>query len=213
MPGAPRKQTGRRAGKGPAQPSRPASPARRAAFAVLLRLEPTRNRPHPPRPDTLLARLEDAAGAAPERLATGRSQENSSSACCAGGAHSTTPSTATRAGRSADSTFPCAPRSGSASTSFATSTGCRPAPRSTSPCPSPPLPPGPARRASSTLSSVPTSGQTTPGPAPAGIGGSICAPGCHIRTGWWTVTLGNSEPKAPDGGWKQATVPQRSSCA
>ena len=65
MPGAPRKKAGRRARKGPAPPSRPASPARRAAFAVLLRLEPTRERPRPPRPDALIARLEDAEGQPP----------------------------------------------------------------------------------------------------------------------------------------------------
>ena len=65
MPGAPRGKTGRRAGKRPAPPSRPASPARRAAFAVLLRLEPTRERPRPPRPDALIARLEDAEGQPP----------------------------------------------------------------------------------------------------------------------------------------------------
>ena len=65
MPGAPRKPTGRRAARGPAEPPRPASPARRAAFAVLLRLEPTRDRPRPPRPDALIARLEDAHGQPP----------------------------------------------------------------------------------------------------------------------------------------------------
>ena len=65
MPGAPRKKAGRRARKGPAPPPRPASPARRAAFAVLLRLEPTRERPRPPRPDALIARLEDAEGQPP----------------------------------------------------------------------------------------------------------------------------------------------------
>ena len=65
MPGAPRKKTGRRARRGPAPASRPASPARRAAFAVLLRLEPTRDRPHPSRPDALIARLEDAEGKPP----------------------------------------------------------------------------------------------------------------------------------------------------
>ncbi len=65
MPGPPRKKKGRRAGKRPAPPSRPASPARRAAFAVLLRLEPTRERPRPPRPDALIARLEDAEGQPP----------------------------------------------------------------------------------------------------------------------------------------------------
>ena len=65
MPGAPRKKAGRRAGKGSAPSSRPASPARRAAFAVLLRLEPTRERPRPPRPDALIARLEDAEGQPP----------------------------------------------------------------------------------------------------------------------------------------------------
>ena len=65
MPGAPRTKAGRRAGKGPGPPSRPASPARRAAFAVLLRLEPTRERPRPPRPDALIARLEDAHGQPP----------------------------------------------------------------------------------------------------------------------------------------------------
>ncbi len=65
MPGAPRKKTGRRGGKSAAPPSRPASPARRAAFAVLLRLEPTRERPRPPRPDALIARLEDAGGQPP----------------------------------------------------------------------------------------------------------------------------------------------------
>ena len=65
MRGAPRRKAGRRAGKGPAPPSRPASPARRAAFAVLLRLEPTRERPRPPRPDALIARLEDAEGQPP----------------------------------------------------------------------------------------------------------------------------------------------------
>ena len=65
MPGAPRKKTGRRAARGPAAPARPASPARRAAFAVLLRLEPTRERPRPPRPDALIARLEDAEGQPP----------------------------------------------------------------------------------------------------------------------------------------------------
>ena len=65
MPGAPRKKTGRRARGGPAPASRLASPARRAAFAVLLRLEPTRERPHPPRPDALIARLEDAEGQPP----------------------------------------------------------------------------------------------------------------------------------------------------
>ena len=63
MPGAPRSQTDRRPRKGPAP--RPASPARRAAFAVLLRLEPTRDRPRPPRPDALIARLEDAEGQPP----------------------------------------------------------------------------------------------------------------------------------------------------
>ncbi|MDE2712504.1 MAG: 16S rRNA (cytosine(967)-C(5))-methyltransferase RsmB [Acidobacteriota bacterium] len=65
MPGAPRKKTGRRAARGPAAPARLASPARRAAFAVLLRLEPTRERPRPPRPDALIARLEDAEGQPP----------------------------------------------------------------------------------------------------------------------------------------------------
>lgn len=45
--------------------SSPASPARRAAFAVLLRLEPSERRPLPARPDTLIARLEDAAGKPP----------------------------------------------------------------------------------------------------------------------------------------------------
>ena len=65
MSGAPRKKTARRARKRPAQPPRPASPARRAAFAVLLRLEPTRDRPRPPRPDALIARLEDADGQPP----------------------------------------------------------------------------------------------------------------------------------------------------
>ena len=65
MSGAPRKKAGRRAGRGPAQPSRPASPARRAAFAVLLRLEPTRDRPRPSRPDALIARLEDVQGQPP----------------------------------------------------------------------------------------------------------------------------------------------------
>ena len=65
MSGAPRKKAGRRARRSPAQPSRPASPARRAAFAVLLRLEPTRDRPRPPRPDALIARLEDAQGRPP----------------------------------------------------------------------------------------------------------------------------------------------------
>lgn len=65
MPGAPRKQTGRSARRGTAPLSRPASPARRAAFAVLLRLEPTRDRPRPPRPDALIARLEDAHGQPP----------------------------------------------------------------------------------------------------------------------------------------------------
>ena len=44
---------------------RPASPARRAAFAVLRRLEPTTDRPIPPRPDALIARLEDAEGRPP----------------------------------------------------------------------------------------------------------------------------------------------------
>ena len=63
MPGAPRKKTRRRAGKSPAP--RPASPARRAAFAVLRRLEPTRERPRPSRPDALIARLEDADGQPP----------------------------------------------------------------------------------------------------------------------------------------------------
>lgn len=42
-----------------------ASPARRAAFSVLLRLEPSERRPLPPRPDTLIARLEDAEGQPP----------------------------------------------------------------------------------------------------------------------------------------------------
>lgn len=65
MPGAPRKTPGRRPRKKTAPPARPASPARRAAFAVLLRLEPTRDRPLPPRPDTLIARLEDAHGQPP----------------------------------------------------------------------------------------------------------------------------------------------------
>lgn len=65
MSKTPRRKAGQRARKSPAQPSRPASPARRAAFAVLRRLEPTRDRPRPPRPDALIARLEDAQGQPP----------------------------------------------------------------------------------------------------------------------------------------------------
>ena len=62
MSGAPRKKADRRERR---RPARRASPARRAAFAVLLRLEPTRDRPFPPRPDALIARLEDAHGRPP----------------------------------------------------------------------------------------------------------------------------------------------------
>ena len=62
MSGAPRKKADRRERR---RPARRASPARRAAFAVLLRLEPTRDRPFPPRPDALIARLEDAHGRTP----------------------------------------------------------------------------------------------------------------------------------------------------
>ena len=65
MSRAPRKETGRRGQERPARPAGSASPARRAAFAVLLRLEPTRDRPLPPRPDALIARLEDAQGKPP----------------------------------------------------------------------------------------------------------------------------------------------------
>lgn len=65
MPGAPRTKPQRRGGKGPAEAPRLASPARRAAFAVLLRLEPSRERPRPHRPDALIARLEDAHGQPP----------------------------------------------------------------------------------------------------------------------------------------------------
>lgn len=67
MSGAPRKKTGGRDRKRAARLARPASPARRAAFAVLLRLEPTRDRPLPPRPDALIARLEDSHGNPPGR--------------------------------------------------------------------------------------------------------------------------------------------------
>ena len=56
-----RRQQGRRRAGSP----RPAAPARRAAFSVLLRLEPTPDQPLPHRPDTLLARLEDIGGRPP----------------------------------------------------------------------------------------------------------------------------------------------------
>ncbi len=65
MSGAPQKAASARDGKRRARPSPPASPARRAAFAVLLRLEPTKDRPIPPRPDALIARLENAQGEPP----------------------------------------------------------------------------------------------------------------------------------------------------
>ena len=61
----PRKPPGTRNQAPRPESSRPASPARRAAFSVLLRLEPTEDRPIPPRPDALIARLEDAEGQPP----------------------------------------------------------------------------------------------------------------------------------------------------
>ncbi len=64
MSGPRRKASGApRTGK-PTGAAQPASPARRAAFSVLLRLEPTKDR-LPPRPDALIARLEDAEGKPP----------------------------------------------------------------------------------------------------------------------------------------------------
>ena len=65
MPGTSGKRAGTRDRPRRRPSSRPASPARRAAFSVLLRLEPTKDRPIPPRPDSLIARLEDAEGKPP----------------------------------------------------------------------------------------------------------------------------------------------------
>ena len=54
-----------RPGARPSRASPRAAPARRAAFAVLLRLEAAPGNRPPPRPDTLIARLEDSSGRAP----------------------------------------------------------------------------------------------------------------------------------------------------
>ena len=134
-----------RPGASPSRASPRAAPARRAAFAVLLRLEAAPGNRPPPRPDTLIARLEDSSGRAPLGR-TGRWRANSSSECCAGGGPSTTPSTPTADARWRNSIRRCERRSGSGSTSCAIWTGCRRAPRCTSRSRWPPPRSGPARR-------------------------------------------------------------------